>query len=455
MAGVDGVAELGREMRASLGNAVDLCMAREDWWKGYFQLLVSQESSRYLFAAAWDPKQGVRIFKPQRITFGPADAPPQFCRVDTAVLQIVAHYFIVPAVPHVDDDIIIETVDAMASARRALILVHEKLGFRLSPGKAVPSRLAADGSAIRLEDLGTGVPRGVALGVEWDWAVSARDKQLGILARVRLPVCKSIKYQIRYRRVEICGRMSSGEARKLASTTDYAASATLCKCARVFTKILRDWEQSPRLGRRTLTPTAQLALPILRAFLGDNSWHKVLTKSTSRPFAVIFSDARGRYLEAGEWRAERLAAVLITATGGRYTTLDTSDRDATAWISGMGSEYRINECESLAALLGLHTFAPFLHDAEVVHFVDSTAAEGTLTKAYSRSATLAATAGVYWTTAGRFSIAAWIGRVPSRLNVADGPTRSDYSDMEAWGWQHTPPSLPAAHPWQVLLQNSL
>ena len=245
MAGVDGVAGLGRALRAALGSDVDLCMAREDWWKGFYQL-VSRDSARYLCATAWDPELGVRIFEPARITFGPANAPPQFCRLDTAIVQIAAYYFAVPAVPHVDDDVIIETPKALPSARKALILVRGILGFELSPGKAVQSRLAPDGSTIGLELVGTGLPRVIALGVEWVWATTTTDRQRGVLARVRLPACKSIKYQNRYCQVEFRQRMSSGESRKLASTTDYAKSATVCKCARSFTKVLRDCQ--PRQG---------------------------------------------------------------------------------------------------------------------------------------------------------------------------------------------------------------
>lgn len=233
--------------------------------------------------------------------------------------------------------------------------------------------------------------------------------------------------------------MSNGEARKLASTTDYAANATLCKCAR----------------QRPLTPTA-VALPILRAFLRDDTWRKVLTQATSRPFAIIFPDARGRSsISTGHLQLERLVAVLITATGGRYTILDASTPDAVPWLKGTNSEHRINECESFAALLVLHSSAPLSHDAEVVHFVESSAAEGSLIKGYSCSATLAAVAGAYWTTAGRCNAAAWIGRVPSRLNVADGPTRGDLSAIETFDWQHTLPTLPPAKPWQVLLQGKV
>lgn len=138
MAGLDGIAALGHAMRAALGPDADLCMALEDWRKGYYQLRVRQDSSRYLCATALGPEFGVRISKPECIMFGAANAPAQFCRVNAAVLQIVAFYFATPAIPHVDDDIIIETIGAVASARQASVLVHDLREFQLSPERVVP-----------------------------------------------------------------------------------------------------------------------------------------------------------------------------------------------------------------------------------------------------------------------------------------------------------------------------
>ena len=131
--------------------------------------------------------------------------------------------------------------------------------------------------------------------------------------------------------------------------------------------------------------------------------------------------------------------------------MDTRSEDAQRWLQAVSSEQRINECESLAALLGVSTLGSFLQDADVMHFVDSTAAEGILIKGYSRSRTLAAISGAYWSTASQHCMTVWIGRVPSKLNVADGPTRNDLSIVNHYGWTLTQPYLVDASSWWALL----
>ena len=103
------------------------------------------ETSQHVYCAtACDDALGIRIFKPLKILYGAANRPPQSCKVETAVLTIMCELFAVPAVPHVDDNITVETVDAMATAGQAMVAVHVALGFKLSPAKAVPSRMRDD-----------------------------------------------------------------------------------------------------------------------------------------------------------------------------------------------------------------------------------------------------------------------------------------------------------------------
>ena len=63
------------------------------------------------------------------IMFGGAGSAFQFCRFGTEVLRIAAEWFAILTIPHVDDNIIVETQDAMASARRALVIMHADLGL--------------------------------------------------------------------------------------------------------------------------------------------------------------------------------------------------------------------------------------------------------------------------------------------------------------------------------------
>ena len=97
----------------------------------------------------------------------------------------------------------------------------------------------------------------------------------------------------------------------------------------------------------------------------------------------------------------------------------------------VSSEQRINECESIAALLGLASFSKALEGSDVLRFVDSSAAHGILIKGYSKSPPLSAVTSAYWTLVGR--ACPWVGRVTSKLNVADGPTRGDTSVIIGYG----------------------
>ena len=192
MAGVDGIAAAGRALRAALDPSQCICMAREDWRSGFYQLPIHPSSARLLCAAAWDPDLGVRVFCPRRLGFGGAGAPYQFCRVATAALQILSAMFWVPALPHVDDDIMLDTPEAMPSARAAHVVLYSALGVQLSRQKAVPPR--EEPICLRSLSLGTGVQHGVALGVEWSWATPPCPQQTGVCAWVRLPDRKSAKY---------------------------------------------------------------------------------------------------------------------------------------------------------------------------------------------------------------------------------------------------------------------
>ena len=251
--------------------------------------------------------------------------------------------------------------------------------------------------------------------------------------------------------------MSAGEAWKLAGTVDYVASAVLGKKARAFTRPVRDWERQRSSKRYRLTEELRAALKVLRVFVADRSWQPIWCHGVAWRYALVFSDARGRAGDGGVdsiWGAEQLAAVVLTPAGGWYTHISAAARQVQVWLAGASPDHRINECEALAALLAVGTFGVLLKDADVLHFIDSTAAEGTLLKGLSVSRTLSAIASAFWVQAGLHRAAVWIGRVPSKLNVADGPTRHDLSEVTALGWARIPPWLPDPQPWSMLLAGS-
>ena len=153
-----------------LGSDAELCMAREDWRSGFFQAPLHPSSAQLLCAIAWDPDAGIRIFKPLKLGFGGAGAPYQFCRASYSTLQIISEMFWVPAVPHMDDYVIMDTCECMPSARQSVVLTMNALGFHLAEDKAAPPRTDQD------TNIGTGVKVGIALGVEWGWQTTPKER---------------------------------------------------------------------------------------------------------------------------------------------------------------------------------------------------------------------------------------------------------------------------------------
>ena len=291
---------------------------------------------------------------------------------------------------------------------------------------------------------------GVSLGVEWDWSINNDERSAGVVVKVRLPQYKAEKYDARAAAILQRRKVSSAEARKLSSTLEYVCSAASNKKARAFARPIRDYESLGYSGRRPFTPEFGVALQSVRVLLQDRKWNPILGHAVARRFALLSSDGRG---SNGIYGSEVLAAVLIMASGGAYTVVEASAEMVEEWLRHVTSEQRINECESIAALLGLATFIHHLQDVDVLHFVDSSAAQGVLIKGYSSSRTLSAVTSAYWTLAGKCRAMVWVGRVPSKLNVADGPTRGDYSVVQAHGWAWVPPEMPEVGPWSSLFVN--
>ncbi len=92
-----------------------------------------------------------------------------------------------------------------------------------------------------------------------------------------------------------------------------------------------------------------------------------------------------------------------------------------------------------------------MQGADCLIFIDSSAAEGTLLSAYSSSPFLTSIAGAFWKEVGRLGAAAWITRVPSRLNLADPISRDDLGMARAQGWTEKPAVIPKLGPWAAII----
>ena len=110
------------------------------------------------------------------------------------------------------------------------------------------------------------------------------------------------------------------------------------------------------------------------------------------------------------------------------------------WLSGDGVRWRVfslevdsslsmwlppqakktNEEQALPALTWCETFGQGISGCEVLLYIDSESAEGSLLSGYSRSPHLAVLAGTFWVWCATLQVRMWIGRVPSSLNPSEG-----------------------------------
>ena len=118
-----------------------------------------------------------------------------------------------------------------------------------------------------------------------------------------------------------------------------------------------------------------------------------------------------------------------------------------------GAGNAINEAESLAATVIMEALESFVSNTDVLLFIDNAAAEGTLLKSYSSSKHLTVLAALFWSAVRKAKAAAWVGRVPSRLNVADGFGRGDFAVAHRLGATRLRVALPLVDKWAFLLED--
>ena len=94
---------------------------------------------------------------------------------------------------------------------------------------------------------------------------------------------------------------------------------------------------------------------------------------------------------------------------------------------------QINLYELLAVLVAIHTFQESLAGKRVVVFVDNTAALNTAIRGWSPREDANGIVHQLWMVIARAGIDAQWVYVPSKLNLADGPSRGVTGDVERMG----------------------
>ena len=231
---------------------------------------------------------------------------------------------------------------------------------------------------------------------------------------------------------------------------EWSESAALGRHLRAFLWPLRDQGHAPPPGRMTQAATA--ASKCIVKLLQSYPTRVVHSRSISRRYRVAFTDARGQCKgpDKATWCQESIGGVLLSAEGTFFFVVSASLGSVAAWLPS-DTVHRINEAESLGPLLLVATFASLLQDSDCLIFVDSSATEGALIKAYSSSPLLTVIAGAFWEHVGRVDAAVWISRIPSKLNMADALSREDLSQARREKWVQHKVVVPELGRWADLL----
>ena len=350
----------------------------------------------------------------------------------SAVASVV---LLIPSVPHVDDMCGVEEAAGADSARRCFIELHELLQLQLRSDKAVPARGAIGGAL-----------QAVVLGGLVDFSTSLRQRQAGLVCKVDAPITKVCKYRERIELMLRQREMTAAWAGKTVGQWDHLSAIAVGRSGRAFTWPLR--EHSRNESGQAWSTSIQAALEGFLLFLDASGPMEIhVPGAVSRPAALLFVDAA----RVGD--DCRLGGV-AWGPGWCHWCSTLIPQGSSALIPWHAGNY-INEAEALAAMVWIETLAEKLRGVDVMLFVDNAAAEGILLSGYSRSKHLTILAALFWQAVRRSRAAAWVGRVPSALNVADGPSRDDLAGVQELGAVELRACLPQPGPWQFMLSGRL
>jgi hypothetical protein len=145
---------------------------------------------------------------------------------------------------------------------------------------------------------------------------------------------------------------------------------------------------------------------------------------------------------AGE--PQRLAAVLVDGATTVYTDLapSTSEQAQLRRNLVQRKDSQIVALELLAIVLGLTTFEDRLKHAIVRVWTDNGGGEGAIKKGSGKAWDHNLIVHGIWLIAARHSFGIWFGRVPTKDNISDSPSRSDYKLLNAMRATRLQPKMP-------------
>ena len=232
------------------------------------------------------------------------------------------------------------------------------------------------------------------------------------------------------------GRLGSGLAAKFKGRLSFAAMQFWGKIGRAYLRCLSE-RQYTKSGNNDISPSIALCL---------REWTRITIAGRPKPILpisdqpadiVVFTDGFFPNSDLGESGISRVGGVIFDRSRLKpmvFTLPITTDM-MRHWIP---RKTQISMIEMFAPILAVE----FLGDASlhksILFFVDNESSEGALVKGYSAMEDICELTAIFWKLVMERSILAYVDRVSTDANIADGPSRDDprfWKLVDELGWQ--------------------
>ena len=226
------------------------------------------------------------------------------------------------------------------------------------------------------------------------------------------------------------GVLSSGDASKLVGRLAFANQVIFKRVGRAMLRPIYA-QQHVFLRHGRISEHLRLSLKWWWNILALEINQVVPLRPALCRVVELFGDARGA--------PPRVASVLLADGVVEYTDWEPDSTVMNTFCARRDNQ--IMGQELLAVLFGLSTFLDKLHGSCVRVWIDNSGGESALLRGRATSWDHNILVHSIWLLAAKYNFSLWIERVPSKLNIADDPSREVYTTLEGIGARWVPPVL--------------
>ena len=391
-----------------------------DLARAYRQLARSPAHASISIIATWNARTGTAEFYEQVVLpFGSTASVYDFNWVARALQALLLRGFGVSCTHYFDDYPTLEFAPLAQHTQQLVDKVFSLLGWDIKEQVPFASRFDALGVVCDLSDSTRGVLRFA--------------NKPGRVEEISRTVDGLVEK----------GFVRRGEARSLRGRFIYARGQTFGRCGAVALRVLGDIANGTK-GDPALTTQARGALSWLVLMLRTSRPRELRIRV--EPPIVLFVDGACEERDGATFVS--VGAVLFDAArpefGPYYFGVQVLDPLVSAWSVDDKTQL-IGQAELLPVLLAKTTWPSEFKNRFNITFIDNNSARFGLIRGYSPVRESAAIINETWLMDSELATGSWYARVPTASNIADKPSRLEFSELE---------KLPRAKCFKVSLPDS-